>query len=151
MKQTFLFFCFMCCATLVFSQDNYDSELIPSGLKSRANATIRTDETTIDMRAPDNVMLSVKKAITVLNKNGDDKARLVLFYDKTRQLRVLKARFTMPPEYSQKSLIKATSTMKVQQMAFLYLLTAGLNITCLQKIFIPTRWYTIMKSDLSRI
>ncbi|RYD80698.1 MAG: DUF3857 domain-containing protein [Sphingobacteriales bacterium] len=90
MKQTFLFFCFMCCATLVFSQDNYDSELIPSGLKSRANATIRTDETTIDMRAPDNVMLSVKKAITVLNKNGDDKARLVLFYDKNTAIKSIK-------------------------------------------------------------
>ena len=90
MKQTFLFCCFMCCATLVFSQDNYDSELIPSGLKSRANATIRTDETTIDMRAPDNVMLSVKKAITVLNKNGDDKARLVLFYDKNTAIKSIK-------------------------------------------------------------
>ena len=73
-----------------FSQDNYDSDLIPSTLKNRANATLRNEETLIDMRSPDNVLLTVKKAITVLNKNGDDKARLVLFYDKNTSIKNIK-------------------------------------------------------------
>lgn len=73
-----------------FSQDNYDSDLIPSTLKNRANATLRNEETLIDMRSPDNVLLTVKKAITVLNKNGDDKARLVLFYDKNTSIKSIK-------------------------------------------------------------
>lgn len=73
-----------------FAQDNYDAELIPAALKSRANATIRNEETIVDMRSPDNVMYSVKQAITVLNKNGDDNARLVLFYDKSTAIKSIK-------------------------------------------------------------
>lgn len=87
MKPIFIFFSLIFLAITVFSQENYDSDLIPSNLKNRANATIRKEETVIDMRAPDNVILSVKKAITVLNKNGDDKARLVLFYDKSTSIK----------------------------------------------------------------
>jgi len=90
MKSVFIFFSLMLLAKAGFTQDNYDSDLIPSGLKSRANATIRNEETVIDMRAPDNVMLTVKKAVTVLNKNGDDKARLVLFYDKNTLIKSIK-------------------------------------------------------------
>jgi hypothetical protein len=73
-----------------FAQDNYDVELIPSALRNRANATIRTKETVVDMRSPDNVMYTVKQAITVLNKNGDENARLVLFYDKNTSIKSIK-------------------------------------------------------------
>lgn len=90
MKSVFIFFSLMLLAKAGFTQDNYDSDLIPSGLKNRANATIRNEETVIDMRAPDNVILTVKKAVTVLNKNGDDKARLVLFYDKNTSIKSIK-------------------------------------------------------------
>ena len=90
MKPVFIYFFLIFLAKAVFSQANYDSDLIPSSLKSRANATIRNEETIIDMRAPDNVTLTVKKAITVLNRNGDDKARLVLFYDKNTLIKSVK-------------------------------------------------------------
>jgi len=90
MKSIFIFFSLMFLAQAGFSQDNYDSDLIPSTLKNRANATLRNEETLIDMRSPDNVLLTVKKAITVLNKNGDDKARLVLFYDKNTSIKSIK-------------------------------------------------------------
>lgn len=73
-----------------FAQDNYDVDLIPSNLRNRANACIRNEETTIDMRAPDNVMLNVKKAITVFNQNGDDEARLVIYYDKNISIKGIK-------------------------------------------------------------
>lgn len=73
-----------------FAQDNYDVDLIPSNLRNRANACIRNEETIIDMRAPDNVMLSVKKAITVFNQNGEDEARLVVFYDKNISIKSIK-------------------------------------------------------------
>ncbi|RZL13501.1 MAG: DUF3857 domain-containing protein, partial [Pedobacter sp.] len=72
------------------AQENYDAELIPSALKSRANATIRNQETIIDMRAPDNVVQTVKQAITVLNKNGENAARLVIFYDKSITIKSIK-------------------------------------------------------------
>ncbi|GGI26266.1 DUF3857 domain-containing protein [Pedobacter mendelii] len=73
-----------------FTQDNYDSDLIPSTLKNRANAVIRNEETMVDMRSTDNVLRSVKQAITVLNKNGEDNARLVLFYDRNTAIKSIK-------------------------------------------------------------
>jgi len=73
-----------------FAQDNYDVDLIPSKLRNRANACIRKEETTVDMRAPDNVILNVKKAITVFNQNGEDEARLVIYYDKNISIKSIK-------------------------------------------------------------
>lgn len=73
-----------------FAQDNYDADLIPSALRNRANATIRNEETVVDMRSRDNVLYAVKQAITVLNKNGDNNARLVLFYDKNTAIKSIK-------------------------------------------------------------
>ncbi|WP_316829497.1 DUF3857 domain-containing transglutaminase family protein [Pedobacter aquatilis] len=89
MRLTTLLFCLFISLN-GFSQDNYDAENIPSALKNRANAVIRNEETLIDMRSPDNVLLSVKKVITVLNKNGEDNARLVLFYDKNTAIKAIK-------------------------------------------------------------
>jgi transglutaminase-like putative cysteine protease len=73
-----------------FAQDNYDVDLIPANLRNRANACIRNEETVIDMRSPDNVMLNVKKAITVFNQNGEDEARLVIYYDKNISIKGIK-------------------------------------------------------------
>ncbi|MFD0941215.1 DUF3857 domain-containing protein [Pedobacter boryungensis] len=90
MKVLFLFFIFVLSFHTGFAQDNYDAELIPATLRNRANATIRNEETVVDMRSPDNVMYSVKQAITVLNKNGENSARLVLFYDKNTSIKSIK-------------------------------------------------------------
>ena len=72
------------------AQDNYDVDLIPANLRPRANAIIRNQETLLDMKAVDNVMYSVKQAITVFNKNGENSARLVLFYDKNTAIKSIK-------------------------------------------------------------
>ncbi|MES2446779.1 MAG: DUF3857 domain-containing protein [Bacteroidota bacterium] len=81
---------FLTTSQIALAQDNYDADLIPSALRNRANATIRNEETVVDMRARDNVLYSVKQAITVLNKNGDENARLVLFYDKNTSIKSIK-------------------------------------------------------------
>jgi transglutaminase-like putative cysteine protease len=87
----FLFiFLFISTFQFGYAQDNYDADLIPSALRNRANATIRNEETVVDMRSRDNVLYSVKQAITVLNKNGDENARLVLFYDKNTAIKSIK-------------------------------------------------------------
>lgn len=90
MKVIPLFFIAFLSFFISNAQDNYDAELIPSTLRNRANATIRNEETVVDMRSPDNVMYSVKQAITVLNKNGENSARLVLFYDKNTSIKSIK-------------------------------------------------------------
>lgn len=69
---------------------NYAVENIPTFLKNRAHAVIRESKTSIDMRSPENVLLSVDKAVTVLNKNGDKNGQLVLFYDKNTAIRSVK-------------------------------------------------------------
>jgi len=84
-----LFACIMYTFTS-YAQDNYDSDLIPTTLLSRANATIRNEETLVDMRDADNVIYTIKQAITILNKNGENHAELVLFYDKNTTIKSVK-------------------------------------------------------------
>jgi len=90
MKFTSLFLISFLSFFIGYAQDNYDADLIPATLRNRANATIRNEETVVDMRVPDNVVYSVKQAITVLNKNGENSARLVLFYDKNTSIKSIK-------------------------------------------------------------
>lgn len=90
MKQISLFFIIILAAIASSAQDDYDVELIPASLRSRANAIIRNEEIVIDMRAIDNVSYSVKQAITVLNKNGESNAQLALFYDKNTSIKSVK-------------------------------------------------------------
>jgi transglutaminase-like putative cysteine protease len=90
MKRILLFFCVFVQTFVGFAQDNYDADLIPSALRSRANAAIRNEETVVDMRAADNVTYTVKQAITVLNKNGENSAGLDLFYDKNTTIKSIK-------------------------------------------------------------
>ncbi|PWS29124.1 hypothetical protein DHW03_04680 [Pedobacter yonginense] len=85
---TFILLCFL--SNPVFCQDNYDVDLIPSNLRNRANSCIRNEERVVDMQSPDNVMLNVKKAITVFNENGEEDARLVLHYDKNVSIKSIK-------------------------------------------------------------
>jgi Domain of Unknown Function with PDB structure (DUF3857) len=90
MRFLFTVFFLILISAAGFAQDNYDVDLIPANLRNRANACIRNEETTVDMRSADNVMLHVKKAITVFNQNGEAQARLVIFYDKNISIKGIK-------------------------------------------------------------
>ncbi|MES2456208.1 MAG: DUF3857 domain-containing protein [Bacteroidota bacterium] len=72
------------------AQGNYNADLIPANLKSRATAVIRDMATTVDMRAPENVILTVRKAVTILNSNGTDRAALTIQYDKSTSIKYVK-------------------------------------------------------------
>ena len=90
MKYKLIIICLFTLINTAFSQDNYDVDLIPGTLKNRANSCIRNEEILVDMRSPENVLLTVKKAITVFNENGEDEARLVLNYDKNTAIKTIK-------------------------------------------------------------
>jgi len=77
-------------ATVLVKAQGYAVSQIPSTLKNRAHAIVRDSETIVDMRSPDNVIISISKAITVLNKNGDRQAQLALFYDKNISIKSAK-------------------------------------------------------------
>ncbi|RZM22249.1 MAG: DUF3857 domain-containing protein [Pedobacter sp.] len=68
----------------------YATDRISVSLKNRADAVIRDMETTVDMRAPDNMVLNVKKAVTILNKSGDDRASLSIYYNKSTSIKSIK-------------------------------------------------------------
>ena len=76
--------------TLFASAQSYSVDQIPASLKNRAHAVVRDSKTIIDMRSPENVLVSINKAITVLNKNGDRQAQLALFYDKNISIKSAK-------------------------------------------------------------
>jgi len=90
-KHLFLLI-FCTCALTAHAQDmpEYAADRISASLKNRADAVIRNMETTVDMRAPDNMVLYVKKAVTILNKSGDDRAALSIYYNKSTAIKSIK-------------------------------------------------------------
>ncbi|MBE8722584.1 DUF3857 domain-containing protein [Sphingobacterium pedocola] len=81
--------------SLLFIQYNlvgqeYAIEKIPIELKSRATAIVRHEFITLDMRNETNIIESVTRAITILNKAGETHAELLLFYDKSKSVKEVK-------------------------------------------------------------
>ncbi len=54
---------------------------IPDALLKNANAVIRNSETSYNIISDRKVVMKVKNAITILNKNGDDYSRFIAFYN----------------------------------------------------------------------
>jgi len=77
-------------SVLFIKAQQFAVDAIPATLKNRTNAVIRNSNTIVDMRSPDNVLMSINKAVTVLNKNGDKYGQLALFYDKNIAIRTVK-------------------------------------------------------------
>ncbi|MDB5023305.1 MAG: hypothetical protein JWP78_1060 [Mucilaginibacter sp.] len=71
-------------------QNNYDASLISKDLLPHASAIVRNDDVSVDVKDLDNVIYHEKKAITVLNKNGDELAHMAIFYDKNIVVRYIK-------------------------------------------------------------
>ena len=88
-KRIFLLACLLLCYGAVKAQ-TYASDRIPQTLLPYASAVIRNDETTVNVKDPDNVVYHVKRVITVLNKNGDEKAVPNVYYDKITTIRSIK-------------------------------------------------------------
>ncbi|WP_069659550.1 DUF3857 domain-containing protein [Arcticibacter eurypsychrophilus] len=73
------------------AQQNYAVGNIPPELMVRASAVIRNDELSIEVKDLNDVVIRVKAAVTVLNKNGDREAHIYVWYNKTRQIKFIKA------------------------------------------------------------
>ncbi|MCF7559094.1 DUF3857 domain-containing transglutaminase family protein [Sabulilitoribacter multivorans] len=80
-------------STYIFSQENiYSSLTIPNNLKQGANAVVRLNEVEITIKAVNEMVVSEKLIITVLNKEGNDNVNAYVFYDnnvKIKDLQVL--------------------------------------------------------------
>ncbi len=76
--------------TMAMAQSNYDISLLPKALLPYASAVVRNEEITTEVKALDYTIYHVKRAITVLNKNGDDKIGLDIYYNKNTSIRYIK-------------------------------------------------------------
>jgi hypothetical protein len=71
------------------AQANYDVSLIPNTLLPYASAVIRDQNVYTEVK-DDYIIYRIKKAITVLNSNGDDIAHIVIGYDKSNVIKNIK-------------------------------------------------------------
>ena len=77
----------------VFSQENlYTSFTIPDNLRQNANAVVRLNDVSILLKSPNEMQISRKRIITVLNKEGNSNIDAYVHYDnnvKINELQVL--------------------------------------------------------------
>ncbi len=72
------------------AQNNYACDLIAKDLLPYASVVVRNEEVNIEIKDLDNVIYHIKKVVTVLNKNGDTKAGLSIYYDKITSVKTIK-------------------------------------------------------------
>ena len=90
MKKLIVTNILLLCTIFCFAQTRYEVASIPQNLKAYANAIVRDQEESVEIKEADNVVYHLKQAITILNKNGDDFAQIVIYYDKGRQIKWVK-------------------------------------------------------------
>jgi len=73
-------------------QSDYAVGHLTDVLKNRADAVVRHETINVDMQSPTRVRYAVKRAITVFNRAGEAKARLVLHYDKSTAIKRIAGR-----------------------------------------------------------
>jgi hypothetical protein len=89
--KTFLTFLFiLSVATCLKAQENYVVSLISKDLLPYASAVMRNEEVTTEVKDLDNTWLHIKRAITILNKNGDNDAEISIWHDKSRVIKDVK-------------------------------------------------------------
>lgn len=68
---------------------DYNIAAIPDSLFFHANAVVRDAEMNIDVRKPDAVWITCKKAITILNPNGKSLGAIEVYYNKSRPVQAI--------------------------------------------------------------
>ena len=72
---------------LSFSQaQNYSASLIPDSLKENAHSVYREVAQTMDLSSVNSGTRKIREVITVLDKEGDDDAILMIYYDKNSKV-----------------------------------------------------------------
>lgn len=75
-----------------YGQRSYDVALIPAMLRTRADAVVRHESVAADMQSRNKVLYRVNQAVTVFNRAGENKARLVIFYNKNTVIKRMKGK-----------------------------------------------------------
>lgn len=90
MRKVLMAFCLLLTASLTNAQGNYNTSLISKDLLPYASAVIRNKDVVTEVKDLDNAIYHIKSAVTVLNKNGDDMARIILWHNKSNIIKSVK-------------------------------------------------------------
>lgn len=82
MRKTFLTILLLTSFGALAQSENWAVNRIPAQLTANADAVLRADEIRYVVRSPREATLQVRQVITILNERADDKAKLVVPYDK---------------------------------------------------------------------
>ncbi|MDY7395748.1 DUF3857 domain-containing protein [Aureibaculum sp. 2210JD6-5] len=90
--KKFLLFILLLSFQFTFSQDfDYSILAIPDSLKQNANSVVLFDDTKIELESSRKMVESYKKAVTVLNKLGDQNSQIVIHYDSSNDIKNVRA------------------------------------------------------------
>lgn len=76
---------------LAQGQKNYNVSGIPENLKINASSVVRSEKVTISIPEQDQLIVSVHRSVTVLDKNGNNHVDAFVEYDKSRKVKKLLA------------------------------------------------------------
>jgi hypothetical protein len=88
-KKGIVFILFTISCNIFFSQEKYEVSSIPNELKENANAVVRNNSTLIEILALDNMIITKRRVVTVLNKFGDSHTKTFEHYDDSRSIQKL--------------------------------------------------------------
>jgi hypothetical protein len=91
MTKPFIIAVCTCFSSLIaYGQDMYSTSTIPKDLLPYASAVVRKMEVVTEVKDLNNTVNHIKKVVTVLNKNGDDNADIVVWYNKSNRIKYIK-------------------------------------------------------------
>jgi transglutaminase-like putative cysteine protease len=93
LKFRFLFFIAFSFLTLadLYAQELYSIGLLPKDLIQGANAVLHSEEIIVTIEDYNKVHVSEKKAVTILNKNGETHREFYKFYDSSEDIKKIEA------------------------------------------------------------
>lgn len=93
MKRTILsLFVGLFCIAISYSQDyNFNTNLIPELLNIDANAVIRFEDVSIEIKSQREMTVKIEKAVTIYNKFADGFSNLSIHYDKRKTIKNVSA------------------------------------------------------------
>lgn len=90
MKYCLLLFFLSIIGLSTSAQENYDVSLISKDLLPYASAVVRNKEVSVEVKDYDNTLYHIKNAVTILNKNGNNIADIVVWHNKSRVIKSIK-------------------------------------------------------------
>lgn len=77
-------------STAISQEYNFNINTIPENLKENAHSIIRFESVDIEIKSQKSMIYTVKKAVTVLNKMGDENKYVVVGFDKNTKIQNIK-------------------------------------------------------------